>query len=467
MMRFWISISLCISLAIGVWPSPAQAIQSDPPTPTSSADFLPQDVWLYAQVPSAVDWLGQSWTLALFAFPEESDALFPIPNLAFIIEGDSPDYFDGFLQGLTPQNGWQVTAYSDSMQTYLNEEFPIAYGLLQVQQYLVISESGTINALVQALLAPSEYPTLAQTSFFQSMQAEFDLPPQAVVYSSLLQRAIALYAGQERWGVDYFWQTDPPEEALARPFDPQVLQAVPISAWGIIAGMDLNLWLQRLVDFLRQAAQSLGGLNDNLSNLPQQLEALLRVALGINVEQDLIPLFGGGYALYAAQTQATVGTWPLGLEGGFILAPDEPRQAIITLTRLGNRLGQNLGFTPELTAQAQLTIQSPDEMFIPDLVYGVEQSRFVYWTSPSGALAIQTALNGPNITDSQVWEQALEAAPSQFQQMAYLNLQPLLATLAVALQAQELALPWQSLALYQRQDLTGFGMVRALLLLED
>lgn len=461
-MRLWIILAIIGGLLGGI----ARPSTSEAAFFRSPADLLPASNWFYAQMDSPLppNMLGDQWAISLFAFEDAP----LIPNVAWILEFDLITPLMQLTDSLTSTGQWEAESHGSSITLYARQDFPIPYGFLVIdQQYMVFSETGTLEELVKRLILYPDYETLATLPAFEKMQADFLTTPAIWGYSGLTQMGAALYPESDLLGVDVFWQDNPSATSapVARPFDGQVLEAVPITTLGLVGGMDLNLWLQRMVDGLRSMTQWIGSLNENFSNLSPQLEALLRVALGINVEQDLIPLFEGSSVMYITRTQATVGGWPLGVEGGLILAPDEPRNAIITLTRLGNRLGQNLGFTPELTDTAQFTIHSPIEPMIPDSVYGVAQNRYVYWSSASGASAIQLTAEGDNsLATSQVWQQALSVAPDGFQNVAYLNLASLGDSAAVLL---PVALPVESAALYHRQDQDGFGMLRLVVMLRQ
>jgi hypothetical protein len=479
----WVSVVL---LMVFVLPLGAQQPE---PLVESPASFLPADTALYIEgqnLTETFDLLGKivlpgvtlpipeiqqprqgdGVTFAVFSTVDELAFEWTafLPTGVLIVEVFDEAGADRFVADFT--GGWE--SQSDGKVRIWKNPFPlITPAALRIPGYLVIGEERGIEHLARLLSASSDSLTLTTNPTFNRFQKAVVPDPSLWVYTPDSTWAVAIEDAQITFDFARMGDTS---ETVPAMLQTDALEAVPIGSLVVGAGMNANLILQNWLDSLDDFAATLSLFDPNLGSLPLQIEALWRTAFGIDLREDFVPLFDGGYAFFLSRVPAVSGG--IALDAGLILTPQDSTNVPFTLTRLSNRLVQNFGLSIELSGQLQYTLTDDT---LPDFIYGLADGH-VYLSTQTGAEAILRSLDGVNIDQDARWRRALEVAPSSVQSILYINLRegidlaeisllqagiddPLISELFATLKQYE------SMAFFQRRDLDGLRLTRFALLL--
>lgn len=238
-----------------------------------------------------------------------------------------------------------------------------------------------------------------------------ELAPQARLwsYANLMGQTggAAVYAEVEQLSVALAWQGTP-ATTIPDPVSLDASAGVPQDAFFVYTGMGADLQVPAILQRLNNLTQAIANM-ENMPLLNQQIEGGVRVVLGVDLQKDLLPLFAGGYALYATRGESLPVL-------GLVLAPQT--SAGFTLARISNRLPQTLNVDIALNAERQYVLDTGIAA-LPSFVYGMRAGR-VYLGTASSAQATLAALDGQNILQNADWQRVYAAAPIHTQHMAFL-----------------------------------------------
>ncbi len=204
--------------------------------------------------------------------------------------------------------------------------------------------------------------------------------------------------------------TDAPELAS---FSPELTALVPDDALAYASFGDVSSSVEALLDAMSAQEQDLG------ADLAQ-----VELALGVSLEQDLLPLFEGEHALFVRPALPTP-------EVTLVLSPTDPPQALATLDKivggvplLVQATGGEAPYTVTETTIAgvsakQLEFEGEDVL----LVYALVGDNLVLSTAAKGIADL--AAGGGGLADDEGFRQASEAAgvPDETSGLLYVNLE--------------------------------------------
>lgn len=485
----WVSFFLLMVITL---PLGAQQPNSSVESP---AAFLPSDTWLYIEgqdlsesfdrlaeifstegmvIPDPKDfgispqpWQGDRVALAVFSTIDEApfdwDNFLPTGVLIFEVSDEAAA--DRFVTDLT--DGWEAQVDGDAR--IWKSPFPLVTpAILRMPAYLLIGEVRGIEYIAHLLSPSSDLLLLADNPIFNRFRKAIMPDPGLWVYTPDFVWAVGIEDTQLR--VDFVRMGDAPE-AVPAMLQTDALAALPIGSLVVGAGMNADLILGNWVASLEDFAATLALLDPNLGSLSLQVEAFWRTAFGVDLREDFIPLFDGGYAFFISRAPAA--SDGVELDAGLILTPQDDTNVPFTLTRLTNRLIQNFGLSIELSGQLQYTLT---DNTLPEIVYGFSDGR-LYLSTNGGAEAILRSLEGVNLSQDARWRRALAAAPPGAQSIFYINLREGIDLAEIALLQAGIDDPaiseffaylkqYESVVLFGRHDLDGLQLTRFVLLLD-
>jgi hypothetical protein len=336
---------------------------------------------------------------------------------------------------------------------------------------MVLGTSRTIAAIEEQRQSPG-YTSLAERSTFANLCEALSPNPVAWATIPSLGSGVAFYVSDSALSIETLYDGPPPAEVPAA-LRPDALEGVPINAIFVDAGMNADIALRSTLDTFRVLLLAASQMDEQFALLPLQFEFGMQNLLGVSVDEELIPLFDGGYAFYVARNPGASDVLPFAVEGGLILAPEDAANAPDILDRLITQLAESGSLPVEQFSDGQNALYMGDFFRV---MTGVTDER-LYLSDAFGAESIQIALDdGPIILDSPRWGRALEAAPPDAQHVMYLNVRELLDLLIVTLQTNpdfsqdtltqtiNYAKRFESAAIFQRSDANGVHLTRFVLL---
>lgn len=409
-MAKWIWIAVMLMMA-----APLQAHVPAQQADSSPADLLPEDTFLYFEIPAAyvpsVPWAGERIGIGFFPSPDDF-----LPQLALVFQVQDEAAADEFVEKVT-----RGTVY-------------------RKPGYLMLLTNQNIQAF-------DEQHPLSSNDQFRRFQESLSGSPAFMGYFSV--GGIGIYTDEPSgFEMVLFGRATEIPDALSQ----SALAAVPPDAIAVMSGTDLSLTFQRLTQFSDALLEYVGSLDPTLAALPDLPDTLFRTLVGVDYEREFLPLFDGEYAGFLTATPEP----NFSLEGGFVLAPEDSANAIFTSGTIINRLEQSgLPITRLSPTAFSLEIESDSALY-----FGFTGGR-LYLSTENGAAAIQTA--GENLTDNRLWQRTFEYAPSGTQQILYLNLQAGIDLLPAPLQEMQwinTLRQYDSAALFYRVDREGTHLIK-------
>lgn len=437
-MAKWILIVVILIMV-----TPLQANSPAQQTVSSPTDLLPQDTFLYVELPGDFfqmgSWVGERVGVGFFLSPdaENPGVLDFIPQMALVFQVQDETAADAFVEKIT-QGKWLGLSTPDST-LWREEDLNFGRAIYRKSGYLVLLTN-------RGLWALDEQNPLSSNDQFRRFQESLSGSPTLMGYFSVGGYGIYTDEPSGFEMVLFGGATEIPD-ALTE----SALAAVPPDAVAVMSGTDLSLLFQRLTWFPDKMLEFLSDLDPTLAALPDLPYTLFRTLLGIDYEREFLPLFDGEYAGFLT---ANVGS-DFPLDGGFVLAPEDSANAIFTSGTIINRLEQSGLPIIRLSPTAFSLEVSPDSA----LYFGFTGGR-LYLSTEGGADSIQAAAAGENFTNNRTWQRIFEYAPSGTQQVLYLNLQAAVNLMPAPLQEIDALRQYDSAALFYRMDNEGTHLIK-------
>ena len=172
-----------------------------------------------------------------------------------------------------------------------------------------------------------------------------------------------------------------------------ILQDVPAGSWGFYSGTDMKSALAQVLQVYRRQPELAETIDDGLDEAKD--------TLGIDLEQELLPLLGGDYVLSMKGTQGAEG-----LDTGVVfelrLKGEDGARMNSLLAKVNTYLGDEMGMTPEAVQVGNATLWRPGEEapvlygVVGDKLFILGQNTADYMDDDSVAAAAwaQTVLDG-------------------------------------------------------------------------
>lgn len=342
-------------------------------------------------------WAGDQMGLAVLA---GEDSL--LPGLALIIATTDDT---AALQWISEQAGDRVQVEYENITIWLANLFG---AFIYTPGYVIVTDRADASThIVNAISGNSG--TLANDFFYLRATSTLSSDPVIRLYEGFNNGTLAFFIEADQLSVERIQHENFSVLGVPEPLDSTILEGVPSGALFVDTGMNPGLTLQVILNSISE-----------LFFLPD-LDSFSQELLGVPFYSDLLPLLQQGYAFYVGYGNGSFyKEYGLPLEGGLILAPENPLLAGLTALTINSYLEETYDLSITTVTPTQYRLDWPDNL-LPGVVYGLEQNR-LYVSNESGAIDIINALSGTNLTDDPQWQRVSAGAPSGTQRIQYINL---------------------------------------------
>ncbi|NJL92629.1 MAG: hypothetical protein HC915_02325 [Anaerolineae bacterium] len=402
--------------------------------------------------------------MAFGAFPARGRggrvSLLPTGALIFNVRDEqAADVY--VLQQVAPGGNWRYSQ-SEDLRQWTREQGRVGWSIQRLPGYLIITSEQGAERITNSLQMDGR-SVLADVREFQVARSRVGAAPLFWLWDGTFGGGLALEVQAEGLSLEAFLDAEGTLLPDAAPLEQSAVEGVPTGALFVDSGVDFNLTAQAGLDALNESL--FGG----LLNLEDGFESLL----GIDLQEDTLPLLEGTYALYAGYGRGDLyDLFGAPLEAGLLLAPAD--QALLTATVLTvlaalEALGLEVESLGSSLAAPRFRVEALEDILLP-LGLGSLEGRF-YLSTDSGAERSTRAISGRNLSTDRNWERIWAGRPAGTEHITYVNLKGITALLEEFIATGEEEIPlledvlaylarFESLALYNQVDALGYLRVQ-------